>query len=193
MSDKLITPKFRGSYVAADKPRQAKGGEGEPKYGITIVLPKSDPKTKAFLASLKASFKAALIEKFGKDIPESALKHYPIRDGNTPDEDGEIPEEFKDCWVIVAKNTRRPGLVIKRGAERMEVDHPEFDIAKFYSGAYYYATVTTYAWKHDTGGKGVSVSLSGLMQVADGEKFGAGGHKSSDFDGVGDEDDGGDV
>jgi hypothetical protein len=192
MSDKIVTPKFRGSYVAAAKPRQPKGGEGEPKYGITIVLPKADKKTKEFIASLKKSFNDAMVEKFGKVVPDSALKHYPIRDGNTPDEDGEIPEEFKDCWVIVAKNSRQPGLVIKRGAVRTEVDDPEFDIGKFYSGAYYYATVTVYAWKHETGGKGVSVSLSGLMQVAEGEKFGAGSHSPSDFDGVG-EDDGDEV
>ena len=34
---KLVTPKFRGSYAHLMKPNKI--GDGEPRYGIVIVLP----------------------------------------------------------------------------------------------------------------------------------------------------------
>lgn len=180
MSDKILSPKFRGSYVNVFRPRQI-NGEGEPKFSTTIVLPKNLATTKQFLASLRAEFKKAMIEKFGKEFPENTLKHFPIRDGDEAvDNDGEARDEFKGCWTISCKNTRQPGLTVLDSGTR----RPPEGENEFYSGAYYYASVTVYAWKHATGGRGVSISLSGLCKVADGERFGGGSFSESDFDSV---------
>lgn len=188
---KILTPKFRGSYVSVITPRRPRNGKGEAKFGATIVLPKDDPKTAKFIAALKADFKAQMIEKFGKVLPEASLKHWPIRDGDTyTDNEGNEKEEYAGCWFIGAKNTRQPGLVILNAdgtKEELDAEGRALHADEFYSGAYYYASVTTYAWANEEGGKGVSVSLSGLMKAGDGERFGGGGYTSGDFDGTDEE------
>lgn len=188
MSDRILTPKFRGSYVHVITPRKPKDGEGEAKFGATIVLPKDSPKTAPFIAKLKALFKAAMMEKFGKVLPDAALKHYPIRDGDEYlDDNGDVRPEFEGAWVIGAKNSRQVGLcLLNEDGTREELDSETRAIhaEKFYSGAYYYASVSAYAWSNPKGGKGISVSLSSLLWVADGERFGGGGYDASDFDGV---------
>lgn len=190
MSDRILTPKFRGSYVSVMVARKPKDGEGEAKFGCTIVLPKDAPRTVKFIAHLKAIFAAAMVEKFGKTLPDSALKHYPIRDGDSDllDGDGEPRPEFANAWVISAKNARTVGLsLLNADGTREDLDSETRAIHgdKFYSGAYYYASIGAYAWANPKGGKGVSVSLSGLLWAGDGERFGGGGFDASDFDGVG--------
>jgi ssDNA-binding protein len=185
MPTNLTTPVFRGSYVNLFTPRSV--GNGEPTYGMSIVLPKDKPSTKQFIASLKKSFNDAMTEKLGKVVPEAQLKHYPIKDGDLlVDDDGEIKPETKGCWVINAKNKDQPGMLVKDedGTKREPLGKQEM-----YSGAFYAASISVYAWKHETGGKGVSVSLQGVMKMRDGEKFGGNGFKASDFDNVKDDTD----
>lgn len=186
MSDKILTPKFRGSYVTAITPRLPKNGKGKAKFGITVVLPKDDPKTDRFLKQLRACFAQSMTEKFGKVLPEKTMKHFPIRDGDDyVDDDGNVREEFAGNWVISAKSDRAPGLsILHEDGTREEVEDRAMVAETFYSGAYYYASLTTYAWTHEEGGKGVSVSLSGLLWAGEGERFGGGGYSASDFDEV---------
>ena len=186
MSEKILTPKFRGSYVSVIVPRLPKGGKGKAKFGVTIVLPKDDPKTVRFIKELNRIFGVAMTEMFGKVLPQAVCKHWPIRDGDDyVDDDGNVKDEFAGCWVIGAKSDRAPGLsILHEDGTREEVEDRALVAETFYSGAYYYASVTAYAWKHEEGGKGVSVSLSGLLWAGDGERFGGGSYSSSDFDGV---------
>ena len=186
MADKILTPKFRGSYVSVITPRRPKSGKGEAKYQCTIVLKKGDPKTVRFIAALTENINNAMIEKFGKIIPQKLHKHWPIRDGDDyVDEDGNAKEEFAGNWVVGAKNTRPPGLkILHEDGTQEEVEDRALVAETFYSGAYYYASVNAFAWQNEEGGKGVSVSLSGLLWAADGERFGGGGFDSSEFDGI---------
>lgn len=186
MADKILSPKFRGSYVSVIVPRRPKTGKGEAKYQATIVLPKGDPKAERFIKTLRANLDAAMMEKFGKVLPEKTFKHWPIRDGDDyVDEDGVAKEEFAGNWVISAKNSRPPGLsILHEDGTREEVEDRALVAEIFYSGAYYYASVNGFAWIHEEGGKGVSVSLSGLLWAGDGERFGGGGYSSNEFDAV---------
>ena len=177
---KLVTPKFRGSYAHLMKPNKI--GDGEPRYGIVIVLPKEKESTKTFIADLKKMMKAALEEKFNTAIPFERCKHFPLKDGDEEvDDEGNPHEEWRGCWIIHAHNSRQPGILVREeDGTRRSVESPE----EIYSGAYYHASITAYAWKHESGGKGVSISLSGVLKVGDGEKFSAGSFDESDFDEV---------
>lgn len=181
MSDKILTPLFRGSYVNAFYAKQI-NGQGEPKFSCTIVLPKQDPQTKAFIEKLKALFTKAQIEKLGSVLPDAILKKkYPIKDGDVwTNGKGETESAYAKCFFIPATNTRQPGLkVMLPDGTKRNAEAPG-DVPLFYSGAYYYASVGVYCYDNKFG-KGVSVNLSGLMWVKDGQKIG-GGFKESDFD-----------
>lgn len=170
-STKLTSPKFRGSYVNVMKARAI--GDGEPTYSMTIVLDKEDDEHMAFLTKLKKVMKAAAAEKFG-DVPPEKWKHMPISDGDDKDDD-----EFHGKWLITTHNKRQPGILVmdedgsKRAVEREN---------EIYSGAWYHVSVRPYAWKNEFG-KGVSISLNGVLKVQDDEQFG-GSFDESDFDDV---------
>jgi len=179
----ILTPKFRGSYVNVFKPRPvSKAPDAKLKYGITIVLPKDSKDTKTFLAKLRAEFKKAMIEKFGKELPEDKCKHFPIRDGDEmTDDDGNLQPEFENAWIIPAKNEDQPGILVmdEDGTKR-----PATSPREIYSGAMYHASLTVFAWGPNAGGKGVSVSLSGILKVEDGEQIGGRRFSENEFDNV---------
>ena len=186
MADKILTPKFRGSYVSVITPRRPKSGKGEAKYQCTIVLPQDDPKVMRWMPKLEANLNDAMVEKFGKIHPQKLHKHWPIRDGNDYiDEDGIPKEEFAGNWVIGAKNSRPPGLsILHEDGTREEVEDRALVAETFYSGAFYYASINSFAWQNEEGGKGVSISLSGLLWAGEGERFGGGSFSASEFDGI---------
>lgn len=169
----IVSPKFRGSYVSVMKPRKM-FEDSEPQYEITIVIPKNDKKGKEFIADIEDAMDAAMKDKFGKPIPFTKCKHFPIRDGDESDE-----EQFHGHWLIGAKNKRRPGvLVLDEDGNRRPVE----DESEIYSGAWYHASVNVYAWDNKFG-KGVSISLEGVLKVEDDEQFG-GSFREDDFDDV---------
>lgn len=180
MADKaknvIITPEFLGSYVTLVKPRAIEADK-EPKYSINMVLKKKLPTTIAFLKKLEASFNASMIEKLGKALPFASCKHYPVRDGDKPNEDGEINEITKGCWVVYASANFKPNSLDRRGQKLLSED-------QLYSGAIYVAAITTWAWKHPTGGKGVSINLDNVLKMRDGERIGGGRPAEQDFAGL---------
>lgn len=179
MADKLITPKFRGSYVHLMKPHKI-DDDSEPSYGITIVLPKDKESTDEFLEQLTAAAKKAIKEKglTGKDgepLSISKIKYPLYKDG---DEFEDNPE-YAGCWIIGARNKRQPGILVKdEDGSRRAVENE----SEIYSGAWYHASVKVFAWSNKFG-KGVSVSLQGVLKVKDDEAFGS-SFDESDFDEV---------
>ncbi|UOF83008.1 hypothetical protein [Caudoviricetes sp.] len=172
---KLVTPVFRGSYVYLTKPRINKNKPDEPgKFQMVIVLPKNKPETKEFIKKLEKLFVTTMTEKFGKAIPFTACKHYPIKDGDLPNEDGEVNEAHAGCWTISASNKFKPQALTLQGEEIIDAD-------ELYSGAWYRASIGAYAWKHESGGKGVSVDLKNVLKVKDDTRFGGGGNAKDDF------------
>lgn len=165
MTDKLITPEFRGSFVSLDKPRRMKGDDkGDPQYQILIAIPKNDP----FWNQAAAIVQQAAIEKWGK-VPER-LKT-PIKDGDPSGYDNLIGHFF-----INARSDRRPGVV--------DVNlNPIMDAKELYSGAWYRVSINAYAWDHPTGGKGVSFALNNAMKIRDDEAFDGSTTAEQDFAG----------
>lgn len=177
--DPIITPPFVGSYVTLVKPRAIEEGK-EAKYSINCVLKKKDPETIKLIKKLEAAFNASMIATFGKAIPFTSCKHYPIRDGDKPNEDGDVDDLTKGCWVIYASSKFKPGVIDQRGQKL-------FSEEDLYSGAIYRAALTTWAWKHATGGKGVSINLDNVMKMKDGTRIGGGRAAEADFEGYIDE------
>lgn len=173
---KIVSPKFRGSYCNLMKPRK-QNEESEPEYGMLIVLDKDADGTDEFIAGLKKRMKLAMVEKLGKEIPFEKCKHFPIADG---DDDADEHPEHANCWLVRTKNKRQPGiLVMESDGTRRAVEND----GEIYSGAWYHASVVPYAWSNSFG-KGISISLNGVLKVDDGEKFGGSSFDESDFDDV---------
>lgn len=175
MADKLITPEFRGSFVALDKPKRMKGDDkSDPRYQILMPLPKDHP----FWKKVQEQIDLVAKEKWGKIPPKFKS---PIKDG---DEEAEY-DNLAGMSFINASNTRRPGCVDKNLEDIID---PE----ELYSGAWYRISIRAYAWDHPTGGKGASFSLDNVMKIKDDEKFSGGSSAQEDFASLAEQSDGGD-
>lgn len=166
------TPEFRGSYVDLAKPRamkKADGTMGDPTYSIMVVLPKKAASTIAFMAKLTKLMGTVYQDYHGKPLVKG--KNYPIKDGDLElNEDGEATHP--GCWTFRAGSKFKPSVCDIHGDS---IDGE----AELYSGAYYRVKVSAYAWKHETGGRGISISLETAMKTKDGEKFGGGGQNAA--------------
>lgn len=175
MADKLMTPEFRGSYCNLLKPKVRKGAKpgDDPKYSMLIVLSKTDKSAKVFLAKLEKEMLAASLEKHGKPIPKAKLKHWPIRDGDEENEDGEVDPTLAGHWCISINTKRKPNVIDTKN--RKLIDDEEV-----YSGAYYRVTIRPWAWDNVEGGKGVSIELHNVLKTKDGDRLSGGVSKAED-------------
>lgn len=155
---KVITGKVRFSYLNVFEPKSV--GDGEPKYGVSLIIPKSDKKT---IKKIKDAIAVALEEgksKFGGKIPKTFKN--PLRDGDEEREDDEV---YADSFFVNANSPRKPGLVD-------EDVNPIMDKEDLYSGCYGRASVNFYAF-NSNGNKGVACGLNNLQKLGDGERLGA--------------------
>jgi hypothetical protein len=158
---KLISPKFRGSFVVLRKPRSF--GDSEPKFSITMVLKEDDP----FWKKLKAACHEAALKRWDK-LPKN-LK-LPIRDGSETEYD-----DWQGCMFARCDSEERPGIV---DADLEDLTDP----AKLYSGAWYRVSIRPYAWHFPQGNKkGVSLQLDNVMFVRDDDPFSGRASATDDF------------
>ncbi len=199
----LKTPLFRGSFVNFDKPRARKnedGSAGKAQFSVLIVVPKDKKSTKVFIEALTAALVACGVEKHGaaimkrpdpknkgkflKRAPDKAFKHWPIHDGDDSEN-----EAFHGHYTINAASNFKPSVIDVNGDELTTAD-------EMYSGAWYKAKISPWAWANDLGGKGVSVNLESAIKIKDDTRFGGGSDAKKDFedevseDEAGDEDEG---
>jgi hypothetical protein len=175
MSDKeglkVITPKFRASFVKVFKPEAFKKGD-EPKYSIKMMFPKGTD-----LKELKAAAKLAKHQKFGKE----KIKKFesPFQDGDAVDADGDRVEreEYAGHWIVGARSKQKPKVVEIN--PRIEIN----DESEFYSGCWARASIQAFAYDYEGMNKGVSFALLNIQKLEDDEAFG-GGHSDpmEDFD-----------
>lgn len=150
----FMSPVFRGSFVTLAKPRAPKTGDGKPKYGINIVLPKDH----AFWARLDREIEKCALAKWGK-IPKK------LKTTRKNGDDEEVAE-WAGCYSVPATSIDKPGVV--RKAEDGELEEI-IDFAEVYSGAWYRCELRCFAY--DVEGKGVSVGLQNVMKVRDDKPF----------------------
>jgi hypothetical protein len=134
-----------------------------PKYGCTLLIPKTNPQAKELLEAAKRVARQA----FGK-AAETMIKKWdsvdaktaPVRDGDIvrPDSDG-----FEDAYFLSAKRVTKP-LLMDQAKNKLTEDH-----GILYSGCYVYASVEIYASKGKN--PGVFVELRWVQKFRDGDAF----------------------
>lgn len=166
---KVITGLVRFSYVHVFK-AESVGETDEPKFSVSLIIPKSDKET---IAKIKAAIEVAKengkTSKFGGKIP-AGLKT-PLRDG---DEDRPDDEAYANSYFINASTLQRPGVI--DAAKK-----PITDETEFYSGCYGRASLAFFPFNVN-GNKGIAAGLNNLQKLKDGESLGGRQSAEADFD-----------
>ena len=169
---KVITgPETRWSYANVWEAKSINGGQ--PKYSISLIIPKSDQKT---IDKIQNAIQAAYeegqskLKGNGKSVPALSVLKTPLRDGDTERPDDEA---YKDSYFINANSSTAPGIV---DADRQVIiDHSEV-----YSGVYGRASINFYAF-NSNGNRGIACGLNNLQKIKDGEPLGGKIRAEDDF------------
>lgn len=169
---KVITsPRTRWSYANVWDPKSINGGD--PKYSVSLIIPKSDTKT---IAKIEAAIQAAYEEGESKlrgnskTVPALSVLKTPLRDGDRERPDDEA---YRNSYFINANSATKPGIV---DADR----NPILDRSEVYSGVYGRASVNFYAF-NSNGNKGIACGLNNLQKISDGEPLGGKSRAEDDF------------
>jgi Protein of unknown function (DUF2815). len=166
-STKVITGKVRLSYANVHEPKSINGSD--PKYSVSIIIPKSDTKTIAAINAAVEVAKKEGISKFGGKIP-AGLK-LPLRDGSIDRPDDEA---YQDCYFVNANSKDKPQLVDAQV-------RPILDPTEVYSGCYGRVSITFYAF-NSNGNRGIACGLNNIQKLADGEPLSGRTKAEDEFD-----------
>ena len=158
---KVLTGEVRLSYANLTTPRAAQQG-GEPKYSVTLLIPKSDAATKADIdAAIQAAANEALAKVWNGARPP--MLKVPIYDGDGVRPSG-VPfgDECKGHWVMTASTKNKPQVV---GIDNINCELSPADI---YSGMYGRVTVRFFGYSN-SGNKGIGCGLGNVLKTRDGE------------------------
>jgi len=162
---KFVTDKVRFSFVHVFEP--AESLNGQLKYSVSILIPKSDKETVARFNKAFEETKQANAVFFGGSIPK--LLKGGLRDGDLEKDD----PIYAGHYFINANSNEKPGIV--------DADlNPILDKNEFYSGCYGRASITLYPYDA-SGSKGIAAGLNNVMKLEDGEKFGGASSAAADF------------
>ena len=167
MSTKVITGKCRGSYVHIFEPHSTNGSD--PKYSISIIIPKSDTETIGQIRAAIEEAKQSGVSKWNGKIPPN-LK-LPLRDG-----DEERPDDpaYADSYFINCNSIERPGIV-----DRKRV--PITDPTVIYSGCYIRVSINFYPF-NTNGNRGIGAGLGNVQFWEDGEPLNGRVRAEDEFD-----------
>lgn len=163
---KVVTGKVRLSYVHLFQPHAQSEGQ-EPKYSVSILIPKTDKATVERVKAATEAAKEAGKVMFGGKVP-AGLK-VPLRDGDT---ERDSPE-YKGHWFINASSKTRPGVV------DTNVD-PILDAQDVYSGCYGRVSINLYPYSVN-GNRGIAAGLNNVQKLADGESLSGRARAEDDF------------
>ena len=170
----MLTGVFRASYAHVFEPQAGRDG-GEPKYQITMLIPKSDAATtQAIQAGINQALQDGVQRVFGGQMP--ARPETPLYDGDGVRKSGEpFGEECRGHWVMRASSKTRPSVV--------DVNvQPIIDPNAFYSGCYARATINFFAYNKN-GNRGVACGLNNVQKIKDGEPLSGRTTAEEDFGG----------
>ncbi|MCF2674617.1 DUF2815 family protein [Fusobacterium varium] len=172
---KVVTGECLLSYVNVFKPRL--GVNGQPgKYGVTILIPKTDTATKARIdAAIKAAIEQAVTSKWNGQKPAKIAEVLHDGDGGRPSDGLPYGEECKGHWVLNASaGLEYPPKVFDKKVQ------PIIDQSEVYSGIYGIASINFYGYLAN-GKKGVSAGLNGIQKLRDGVPLSGAGNVAADF------------
>lgn len=182
MATKIVTGKVRFSYVNIFEPQAPQNG-GEPKYSITLLIPKSDIAT---VSKIKQAMKEAR-ENFCKRNGANALPLEPLNplhdgDGFKPNTGEPYGPESKGCWVLAcsSKASQKPIVADEFGNEISGPTTVCSNPNAVYSGCYGRASINFYGYSNAR--KGIGAGLLGVKKLHDGPPLGGTFGDLSDFD-----------
>ena len=173
MSTKVVTGKVRFSYCHIFEPQEPQGG-GDPKYSVTLLIPKSDTTT---LGKIKAAIAEARENYCARNGANSLppKPNHTLHDGDGMRDNGEeFGPECKGRYVITVSSKQKP--VIVDGFR-----NPITDPGEVYSGCYGRAAINFYGYNRN-GKKGISAGLLSIQKLHDGEPLGGNMGSADDFD-----------
>jgi hypothetical protein len=185
MSTKVVTGKVRLSFCHLFEPQVPLSG-GDPKYSVTLLIPKSDAAT---VGKIQAAMEEAA-DNFRKKNGSASLPARPVNplhDGDGLKDNGDpYGPECRGHYVlsVSCRATQKPVVVDAAG-------NAILDPAEVYSGCYGRASINFYGYSNVK--KGIGAGLLAVQKLHDGEPFGTVG-SADDFndgfvDASGDSDD----
>ena len=156
----VTTGTARLSYVHLTQPFDRKDGT-EPRYSVTILVPKRDTATKAKIdAAIEHVAQRASAGIWGGRPPIFAT---PVHDGDgaRPSDGRPFGPECRGHWVFAASSKQRPSLV---DLSLQDI----IDQREIYSGMYGRVNVRFFEYNR-SGKKGVGCGLNHVQKVSDGE------------------------
>lgn len=139
--------------------------QGEPKYSVTVLVPKTNTTAKAVIdnAIAQAVDDGVSSKWHGVRPPQPAICVHD-GDGPRPSDGSSFGEECKGCWVFTA-STKQPPFVVDEYVQSI------IDPTKVYSGMWGNVNVTFFAY-NNAGKKGIGCGLNGVQKIRDGEALG---------------------
>jgi hypothetical protein len=175
---RIVTGKVRLSYVHLFEPF-TNDPDKEPRYSVTILIPKSDTATMTKVhAAIEAAKEDGRTKTFGGKLPGN-LKST-LHDG---DEEADLDRnpEYAGHFYMAMSSKQRPGVV--------DVNlNAILDATQVYSGCYARVSINAFSYSSN-GNKGISFGLNNVQFLADGDPLG--GHTRAEDDFADDGDDGG--
>ena len=156
----ITTGKVRASYVYLFQPRAAENG-GDPKYSVTLLIPKTDTATlNAIFAEIEKAKQEGAQKVFNGNVPP--LCKTPLYDGDGCRPNGEpFGEECRGHMVMTASAKMQPSIV---GLDMQNIINP----SELYSGCHIRANINFFAY-NTNGNKGVGCGLNAVQKIEDGE------------------------
>jgi len=174
-STRVVTGEARLSYVNLLNPRAPLSG-GEPKYSVTILVPKSDVATKQRIdAAIEVAKQIGKDKKWNGVIPPMVAIPVYDGDGVKPSDGMPFGEECKGHWVFSASSkVDQPPKIVDANL------NPIMDPTEVYSGMYGRVAVN-FAPYAAQGKKGIGCYLStNVQKTRDGEPLGAAAPAAAD-------------
>lgn len=175
---RVLTPECRLSYCNLVTARAPQNGVGDPKFSVTLLIPKSNPTIKQELdAAMNAAADLGVNAKWNGVRP--ARIESVVHDGDGVRPSGEpFGEECRGCWVVTASSKNKPYVC---GADNVNCELAPTDI---YSGMYARVSINFYAY-NSAGKRGVGCGLRAVMKTRDGEPLSNSVVTAAEFAGVG--------
>ena len=172
MATKIVTGKVRFSYVNIFEAQKNEDGT-DGKYGLTLLIPKSDTDTLNKIKSAIAEAREVFCSRNGATALPQKPNHT-LHDGDGLKDSGEpYGEECKGCYVIAVSSKQKPVIV-----DNMR--NPITDPGEVYSGCYGRAAINFYGYSRN-GKKGISAGLQSIQKLHDGEPLGGARGSADDF------------
>ena len=159
----------RLSYCNVFKPMPPfNNPNGEPKFSVTILVPKSNAAAKAAIdAAVNAAIEAGVTAKWGGIRPPVPAICVHDGDGPRPSDGQPFGAECKGHWVFTAScKADRPPFVVDGQVQKI------IDPTQVYSGCYGNVNVNFFAYTN-SGKKGIGCGLNGIQKTRDGEPLGS--------------------